>query len=339
MATAEPTTTVIAAPAAAATSRQRSFTPEQLEVFALIADTILPGLSGDELEAFKAVVSRDYPDEVNVDDENSPIMLYAREPASATADFQQAVDVMLGHLSQAQFKSISGLMSFLRSRAGALILCRSWKPFHLLSLSERTQVMQMWKDSNFGLYCKVYKGAASLARYCYGQTARVYDGTRIPPRDTEAHGERWEPERLHKYTFEDFSQAGSDVFDADVVIVGSGAGGGVAAKNIAEWAAQHTGKDGRGKVDVLVLEQGDYVPHEELTLTEAECMNRMWERGATTLNLENNLAVGYGRTFGGGTALNWSVSLGTPGAVRREWAEQAGVEFFMSKDYQASIKR
>ena len=319
-------------------TRQRSFTPEQLEVFLLIADTVIPGLSGDELEAFKTVVSREFPDEVNVDDENSPLMLYAKEPASATADFHRAIERMQSHLNVAQFNAISGLMDLLRSRAGALILCQSWTPFHLLSESERTKVVLMWKESNWNLYHKVYKGTTGLARYCYSQTARVYDGVRIPERDPEAHGERWAPERLHKYTFEDFSQGG-DVFDADVVIVGSGAGGGVAAKNIAEWAAQYKAKGGSRKVNVLVLEQGEYVPHEELTLTEAECVNRMWEKGATTLNIEGNFTIGYGRTFGGGTALNWSVSLKTPGAVRREWAEEAGVEFFMSKDYQASTER
>lgn len=336
MVTAEPAN-VTTTPTSA--HQRRSFTPEQLEVFILIADTIIPGLSGDELEAFKTALSREYPDEVNVDDEDSPLMLYAKEPASATADFHRSVERVQSHLNMAQFKAISGLMDLLRSRICALILCQSWTPFHLMSLSERTQVLQMWRESKWGMYWKVYKGATGLPRYCYSLTARVYDGTRIPQRDPEAHGERWKPHRLHKYTFEDFSQNDVDVFDADVVIVGSGAGGGVAAKNIAEWAAQYKEKDGRRKVDVLVLEQGEYVPHEELTLTEAECINRMWEKGATTLNIEGNLPIGYGRTFGGGTAINWSVALKTPGAVRREWAEEAGVGFFMSKDYQASIER
>lgn len=194
----------------------------------------------------------------------------------------------------------------------------------------------MWRTSSIRTYHSVFRAVAGLARYCYAQTSTIYQGIGIPPVDPEADSPRYTEREagFHRFAFEDLSRADA-VLAADVVVVGTGAGGGVAAKNVSEWAQD------RG-VSVLVLEQGGYVPHEELKFTETECMQRMWERAVLTTNVEGSLTTGYARTFGGGTAINWGVSLRTPGMVRKEWAdleEGAGIEWFVSRAYQESLER
>ena len=110
------------------------------------------------------------------------------------------------------------------------------------------------------------------------------------------------------------------------------------AKKLAEWARP------RG-LSVLVVEQGPYVPHSKLAMTESECVQSMWEKGAMTTNTEATIGIGYGRTFGGGTAINWSVSLRPPGAVRREWASYdlkhggGGISWFQSREFSDALDR
>lgn len=137
--------------------------------------------------------------------------------------------------------------------------------------------------------------------------------------------------------FSDLSLPDAEL-DTDILIVGTGAGGGVVAKKVSEWASS------KG-VRVLVVEQGEYIPHEELVMTESESVQRMEERGAMTTNTEGTFPIIYARTFGGGTTINWSVSLRTPGAVRREWASYdvenggGGVGWFQSREFSEALER
>ena len=44
-----------------------------------------------------------------------------------------------------------------------------------------------------------------------------------------------------------------------------------------------------------------------------------------------------GATLGGGTRINWSASFATPDHVRKEWAEQHGLEVFASEEYDHAL--
>ncbi|KAF8458594.1 GMC oxidoreductase-domain-containing protein [Terfezia claveryi] len=317
-------------------STHRTFTPAQLETFLSIADTFIPALTPAELDSFRVTLSKDLPHKS--DAEWARILVFAQTPASESEGFMTAVGSMERNLNSAQWKAMSEFES--RSmRVGALILCRTWTPFPRLSLSTRTSILQMWRASPFTTYHHVFKSVFGLIRYCYAQTPTIYAGINIPQTDPDANSPRYheKKESFHKYVFSDLSLPDA-ALDTDILIVGTGAGGGVVAKKVSEWASS------RG-VRVLVVEQGEYVPHEELVMTESECVQRMWERGVMTVNTEGTLAIGYGRTFGGGTAINWSVSLRTPGAVRREWASYdvenggGGVGWFQSKEFSEALER
>jgi choline dehydrogenase-like flavoprotein len=100
-----------------------------------------------------------------------------------------------------------------------------------------------------------------------------------------------------------------DVVKADAIVVGSGAGGAVAA---AELAA--------GGRKVLVLEQGGLSTESTFDGDEADGAARLfWGRQLLTTE-DLGLSVFAGRTVGGGTVVNWSTSLRLPVEVREEWA-------------------
>lgn len=210
------------------------------------------------------------------------------------------------------------------------MLCRSWTPFHLRSLEHRTEALLSWKTSSLALFNKAYKGITLMTRYCYAQTATANKGFGMPLVDPELNSERYTSKEFHTYKFEELP----DELSADIVIIGTGAGGGVAAKNISEWARS------QGlKLDILVLEKGEYIHQSEMTMTEEQAIRRLFEKALLTPNEDATLTLAAGSTFGGGTTVNWSVSLRTPGLVRREWAEEFGLNWFVSKEFGDSLDR
>ena len=99
-----------------------------------------------------------------------------------------------------------------------------------------------------------------------------------------------------------------DTLDCEVCVVGSGAGGAVAAFEAA--------KSGRS---VIVLERGPGWSEPDLVPREAEGSARFfWDRGlAATEDL--GIVLFAGRALGGGTVVNWMTSLRLPDDIRGEW--------------------
>lgn len=116
------------------------------------------------------------------------------------------------------------------------------------------------------------------------------------------------------------------IIECDVVIVGSGAGGGVVAGVLAKAGYK-----------VLVLEKGGYVPRNDLSLVEGEAMDRMYLGNGVLATDNMEILLLAGSTVGGGTAINWSASIRTPPHVIKEWSEDYKLEFFSSKLYQKAL--
>lgn len=103
--------------------------------------------------------------------------------------------------------------------------------------------------------------------------------------------------------------------DADVVIVGSGAGGGVVAHRLAEA--------GRS---VLVVEAGRWVPEAQLPRREGAAMDLLHLDRGTTQTSDGTVAVLAAATPGGGTTLGWTSCSLPARAVLAEWALHHGLD-------------
>ena len=111
----------------------------------------------------------------------------------------------------------------------------------------------------------------------------------------------------------DVSQASIELV-ADVVVVGSGAGGAVAAYELA-----------RAGKSVIVLESGPYVPSAEFTEDFARAMNQLYQDKGTQANSDGDLLVLQGRCVGGSTVVNGCVSFRTPDYILEDWQKQYGL--------------
>ncbi len=112
-----------------------------------------------------------------------------------------------------------------------------------------------------------------------------------------------------------------DILRAEIVIVGSGAGGSVAAARLAE--AGH---------DVLVLEEGDALAEEDFDEREGELLERLYADGGLRSTDDVSVSMLQGATLGGGTTVNWMIMLRTPDWVLDEWAARHGAAGMSPRD-------
>jgi len=112
---------------------------------------------------------------------------------------------------------------------------------------------------------------------------------------------------------------------ADACVIGSGAGGGVLAAELAM-----AGKS------VVVLEMGGYRNEADFKQLELPGMFELYLGGGLAASEDGSIAILAGSTLGGGTVVNYMNCIRTPEHIRREWASM-GVEGIDEQDYDRHI--
>jgi len=97
----------------------------------------------------------------------------------------------------------------------------------------------------------------------------------------------------------------------DIVIIGSGAGGGAAAKELAPLCS-----DG---VRIAVLEWGAKLREEEYTGREVDMAGKLYFDSGGTFTKDRVMTLAYGRAYGGSTVIYTGTSLTMPEEVVERW--------------------
>ncbi|WP_106402592.1 GMC family oxidoreductase N-terminal domain-containing protein [Actinocorallia populi] len=211
-------------------------------------------------------------------------------------------------------KQLELLLSLWDSRAMGLVLGTGGRRFSRLAAADRERVLLGLGDSSSETKRVLFQSLRGLATSAYmlapgpTGTSPVWDAIGYPgPLGTLASAPRPKLSPL--------SPTADTTLDCDVVVVGSGAGGGTAAGVLAAAG-----------LGVVVLERGGYYDDADFDGQELAGLSRLYAAGPAS-TAEGQVALVAGSCLGGGTVVNWTTSFPTPAEVRAEWAALGAGQF------------
>jgi choline dehydrogenase-like flavoprotein len=186
---------------------------------------------------------------------------------------------------------------------------RTGRPFHLLSAAEQDALLAKWeRDPVLKLPLAVVAGVYKLVHFDEPRVLRALGAK--PKAPVQVSQPRW-MEQVHAAGH---WQEG-DV-DCDVVVVGTGAGGGVVGYELAQ----------RGHA-VVFLEEGELYQRHSFDGSSVRSFQRFFRPAFSVGNTV--LPIFVGRLVGGSTAVNGGTSFRTPPWVLERWCEELGTEEFL----------
>ena len=100
----------------------------------------------------------------------------------------------------------------------------------------------------------------------------------------------------------------------DVVIVGTGAGGGISAELLS-----------KAGLDVILVEEGMLKSSKDFKMREADAYPQLYQESAARKTKDKAINILQGRTVGGSTTINWTSSFRTPRATLEYWQNNFGL--------------
>ncbi|MCH1929639.1 GMC family oxidoreductase [Shewanella sp. A25] len=103
--------------------------------------------------------------------------------------------------------------------------------------------------------------------------------------------------------------------EADVVIVGTGAGGGVAAEILSQAG-----------LSVIMIEAGQLRSSTDFNMEERVAYPNLYQQAAAMKTSDKAIGIFQGRSVGGSTTVNWTTSIRTPSDALAFWEQQKSVK-------------
>ena len=220
------------------------------------------------------------------------------------------------------------------SRLANLLLTGHAVRFRSLDLAGRERYLLSWATSRIGQRRTAYQGLKRLMTFfAYADPGADGENARLA-----ATGYEHRPEPLttnptpivpHALAPLATTIRADDpiVIEADVAVVGSGAGGGVVAADLA-----------RAGKSVVVLEAGPFVQEPDMPQDELAAFDRLYLNHGLNVSWDASILTLVGGAVGGGTVVNWLTCIAPPEPVRRGWATQHGVAGFDGPGVDADIE-
>lgn len=258
----------------------------------------------------------------------------------------EAMDVLVARCAQRlhalpahrRVRFLQGI-DLLASRAGVALAAGGVRPFVALSREGQAQCLTRWADSSIPLVRAAFQSVRRLVlsvHYAHPAVIRALDPSgplyrRMPqvawegPIETSTDSES---RTVASRPLMSHATVGASPPDrlvrgtalthpihrrADVVVIGTGAGGGVAAAQLA--AAGY---------DVVMLESGSWHAPESFDGDEPSLMERLYADGALRTTDDASIALLQGHAVGGSSLVNWMIMLRTPSYVLEQWGREAG---------------
>jgi len=277
-----------------------ALTPTRAATLRALADTFIPASAGPvALPPGSALI--------NLDKLAAAIRA---QPLGAQAEFGQLLDLLA------------------RPWAG-LTWWGPLRPFQELNPAQRERLLQSWAGSRLAVLRKGFHALRKLCTFLYygdapasspnpAWAALGYPGPPPPP-DGNLPGATERP-------LVPLAPPADTTYSCDTLVIGSGAGGGVVAGELAQ--AGH---------DVLVLEAGPYLHGADFTQREVDMMSRLYDARGALSTRDGSIGLLAGACLGGGTTVNWAGAFRTPDYVLEEWAREHQAPQFVSPAFAKSL--
>ena len=275
------------------------------------------------------------------------VVPHAYDGTGARVDVVARVEARLARAPAHRVRDLELALTVLGSRAAAFLLSGMTAPFPRLSADRQDALLRRWSTSPLTTARAVYQGVRRLVLAVYytspesfedigylgplhlREPAYPWEGAvaasappnadepvvrQVPATSARSAEPIGQPDRARTSTF---SPPDGGRVTADVIVVGSGAGGAVAAARLAEL--------GR---DVLLLEEGSLVAADELTENEGDMTTRLYAESGMRATDDLSFLLLQGAAVGGGTLVNWMITFRAPDFVLDEWADRFSLEGF-----------
>lgn len=101
------------------------------------------------------------------------------------------------------------------------------------------------------------------------------------------------------------------IVEADVVVIGTGAGGGISAQILAEAGLK-----------LVMIEEGPYQTTSDFHMQEAEAYPNLYQEVSSRKTSDKAITILQGRAVGGGSTVNWSSCFRIPSQTLAHWRQQ-----------------
>ncbi|GKU86260.1 hypothetical protein SLEP1_g808 [Rubroshorea leprosula] len=327
-------------------SSSHGFSPAQIQTLASICEVLIPPLP---LPEGKKPMDH-------------PLQYFYKASGSHPPIPDETAEMLVKRSLPPAVSLVSLVLKILSFRLGTLLLCgrlclsREWPLIHKfseLSVERREEILMQWSRGRFLILLRVV--FVLIKTFClFTFFSRTDENSENPTwkaigyhvdnreKKTYPQGRPLEKgiiEAIHENDssfVQSLTQKGLQVIDdpehniykirCDVVVIGSGCGGGVAAGILASSGQK-----------VVVLEKGNYFVPEDYSSLEGPSMFELYEGGGFLSTVDGRVSLWAGSTVGGGSAVNWSASIRTPEDVLREWSVDHRIPFFGNHEYHSAM--
>jgi choline dehydrogenase-like flavoprotein len=205
-----------------------------------------------------------------------------------------------------------GLKGLLRGLDAAAYLGHG-KPFRKVKPDRRLALLESWRNGDpiRRLMLRALVSPLKIAHFddpkLYKHLGCVYEFDKPRAESKPAYMR----DRVHRA-----EQLGGDLaLECDVVVVGTGAGGAVVGRELAEAG-----------LAVVFIEEGQYFDRTQFTGRAFSMQQKLYRRGGSTFSVGNvGIPIPLGQTVGGSTTVNSGTCYRTPDRILHEWQRDLGL--------------
>ncbi|KAF8466988.1 hypothetical protein BDZ91DRAFT_634617, partial [Kalaharituber pfeilii] len=292
--------------------------PSQWRTFMSIADTLFPALSDSEADAIIAAVP-------SGPQHRAAIQRFLSRNASECREFMEALDHAFAHrLPKRAVGDVKMVLNLLNGGIFTLLLTRHYASFSSLPLPSRVKVLQNWSQS----YLPLLRTLHRQLQLIFSNTILRTDPLLIsalgypslssnPPQNSPSLPPPGEFHTPNFYPLPNDDDSAADVVEltTDILIVGSGSGGGVCAARIARELCPEG-------YSVTIVDKGTFIPPTHFPMSETTTARLAFDNNGVIPSTDGNGLMVASSNWGGGTTINWGLSLDLEPPVVKEWSDK-----------------